>query len=286
MLTRSLRPLLFATLIGLGACAGTADPGLDPGDESDSSGTTTASIKANIGGQAQVTATSLNLRSGPSTTYQILAVMQKGDVVSVLGVSGGWEKVAFKGTVGWCSGTFLTATTSGGGGADGGTTVDAGGGGGGTGGPVDDAMMRAAGAVGFSYHWGDGCWSAGSSAGSCSGSCPSCSHSGQWGADCSGFVAKVWQVPGPSALTSCQHPYSTADFYNSKDHWSDISRSTVKRGDAFVYRSGSAGHIFLFDSGDPWGNVVAYECKGCSYGCVRDNRSASSSYKPIRREGF
>jgi cell wall-associated NlpC family hydrolase len=152
---------------------------------------------------------------------------------------------------------------------------------------VDGAIARAQSGVGFSYHWGGGCWSPGSSAhGACYGSCPSCTHSGTWGADCSGYVAKIWQVPGASALTSCSHPYSTYNFYNEHTHWSDVSRGNIKRGDAFVHNSGGSGHIFLYESGDAWGWVKAYEAKGCSYGILHDTRMAYSNYKAIRRNGY
>ena len=182
----------------------------------------------------------------------------------------------YKGTKGWCSGQYLTpySTTSGGGGSSGNASVD-------------EAMKRAQSGVGFSYHWGGGCWDPNSSSrGSCMGSCPSCTHSGTWGADCSGFVAKAWQVPGPSALTTCEHPYSTYDFYNTHAHWSDVSRSNARRGDAFVYNKGGEGHIFLYDSGDGWGWITSYECRGCAAGCVKNSRTADSSYKAIRRAGF
>ncbi len=56
--------------------------------------------------------------------------------------------------------------------------------------------------------------------------------------------------------------------------------------DALVYHSGSAGHVFVYGSGDGWGSMYAYECKGCSYGCVYNLRTASSSYHGIRRSGF
>jgi hypothetical protein len=152
---------------------------------------------------------------------------------------------------------------------------------------VTDAMNRAKSGVGFSYWWGGGCWSPGSSSkGSCTGSCPSCSHSGSWGADCSGYVAKAWQVPRTSATTTCSHPYSTDNFYNEEREWKTIPRSQARRGDAFVYRKNGAGHIFLVDSGDPWGSIKAYEAKGCSYGIVFNTRTASSDYTVIRRSGF
>lgn len=151
---------------------------------------------------------------------------------------------------------------------------------------VTDAINLAKSGVGFSYWWGGGCWKAGGTKGSCSGSCPSCSHSGSWGADCSGYVAKAWQVPKTSDISTCSHPYSTDNFYNEEREWKTIPRSQAKRGDALVYRKNGAGHIFLVDSGDPWGTMKAYEAKGCSYGIVYNSRTASSDYKAIRRNGF
>jgi uncharacterized protein YraI len=268
---RTTQVVLFG-LLAIAGCAG----GNGTGEEGDSQENTGDFVADNaiVGQKARVTASDgLNLRTGPSTNYNIILTMPNGATVDVSAASNGWYKVSYNGHVGWCSGVWLTP-------------VSGGGGGGGTGPGVDKAMARAQSGVGFSYHWGGGCWDPGASHGACYGSCPNCSHSGQWGADCSGYVAKVWQVPGPSATTSCSHPYSTWNFANTNDHWSGVSRSNVKKGDAYVYHTNGAGHIFLFDHGDPWGSVWAYECKGCSYGCVHDLRTAYSNYKAIRREGF
>jgi cell wall-associated NlpC family hydrolase len=151
---------------------------------------------------------------------------------------------------------------------------------------LDEMFNRATAAVGFSYEWGGGCWDPTSSAhGTCTGDCPSCTHTGSWGADCSGFIAKIWQVPGPIDVTTCSHPYSTANFYNDHTYWQDGSRNSLQRGDAFVYRTASEGHIFLYESGDSWGWVKAYEAKGCSYGIQYNTRTAASAFKPIRRDG-
>jgi MYXO-CTERM domain-containing protein len=150
----------------------------------------------------------------------------------------------------------------------------------------DQIITRGSGIIGFSYWWGHGRWStsSGASHGSCSGSCPSCTHYGSYGADCSGFVAKAWQVPSAINVTTDSHPYSTWNFQYQSTHWSTISRSNAKKADAFVYNQNGAGHIFLYVSGDPWGWMTAIECKGCSYGCVKDSRTASSLYKAVRRE--
>ncbi|WP_394824385.1 SH3 domain-containing protein [Pendulispora albinea] len=153
-----------------------------------------------------------------------------------------------------------------------------------------DTIARAKASVGFSYWWGHGAWrSAGptsSTKGSCRGSCPNCSHSGSYGADCSGMVAKAWRF-GAAKLETNSHPYSTADFIRSRaGKWKIINRSSIKKGDALVHHSGGAGHIVIYEKGDAWKTPTVYECKGCAAGCVHDTRSFGSAYKAIRRNGF
>lgn len=161
----------------------------------------------------------------------------------------------------------------------------------------DDIICLARSGVGFSYWWGHGCWCNDNcepdfscSAGSCSGSCPSCTHTGSYGADCSGFAAKVWQVPNPIDLSSNAHPYSTLDFRCSSIHWNEVDKGEIERADALVYRNGgcpgSSGHIMIYESGDPWGDSWTYEARGCSIGIVHNNRSVSSSYIAIRRNNL
>ena len=153
----------------------------------------------------------------------------------------------------------------------------------------DEIIDLAVSGVDYSYSWGDGCWrDDGTQHGSCSGSCPDCTHSGTYGADCSGFVAKVWQVPDPSPVSTCDHPYSTQDFACDEIWWTAISRDALLRGDAAAYRSGgcpgSGGHVVLYESGDPWGSIWTYEARGCSYGIVHNSRTLSSDYRAIRRD--
>ncbi len=152
-------------------------------------------------------------------------------------------------------------------------------------------MARAKAGVGFSYWWGHGRFlsqgPSSSNAGSCSGNCPNCTHGGSYGGDCSGFAAKVWQVPSSNNdLSVDSHPYSTLSFSQDTTQWSTVSRGSLQVADAMVYRKNGAGHIFIYDHGDGWGSMYAYECKGCSYGCVGDMRTASSSYHAIRRKGY
>jgi MYXO-CTERM domain-containing protein len=149
----------------------------------------------------------------------------------------------------------------------------------------DAVIALAKQAMGYSYYWGHGRFrSDGAQHGSCSGGCPGCTHYGAYGGDCSGLAAKVWQVPSPIAMTTDAHPYSTYNFKYESTHWSSISRGSAKKADEFVHHDGGAGHIFVYEKGDPWGSVWAYECKGCAWGCVHDLRSIYSYYLARRRD--
>lgn len=229
------------------------------------------------------TVTNLNFRSGPSTSYKVLDVLVGGTQVKTVesNPQNSYYKIEHKGMVGWSHGGYMRVVGDSGAPATDPPASNA----------VDAAIARAQAGVGFSYWWGHARWlpsgPTSSNKGYCSGSCPSCSHSGSYGADCSGYVAKIWQVPSNNDdLTYDWHPYSTANFYASSSLWNTVSRSSLKKADALVYRSGGSGHIILYESGDGWGSMWAYECKGCSAGCVKNLRTASSSYKGIRRAGY
>lgn len=233
-----------------------------------------------VGSILRVTASALNLRSGPTTSDPVRVVMPH-DVRVTLVTSAprsGWYNIRYGSTTGWASGRYLAVIST----PSTGTGTESG---------PDLAISRARSGVGFSYWWGHGRWQSGgptsSTRGSCSGSCPSCSHSGGNGADCSGFVAKAWSVPSSnSSLSTDSHPYSTYNFYSQSTHWQHISRTNIRRGDAMVYRSGGAGHIVLNESGSPWGQHWVYEARGCSAGIQHNLRSFASSYHTIRRNGY
>ncbi|MBX3127450.1 MAG: SH3 domain-containing protein [Polyangiaceae bacterium] len=245
----------------------------------------------------------VNLRSGPSTSYSVHTVVPAGAQVALLSPNpnNGFYNVQYSGYSGWSSSKYYTTSGGGGGGSGGsggtagsGGTSGSGGAGGGAGGGATDkitaAMQRAEWGVGFSYWWGHGRFLEGGpkgNAGSCSGSCPSCSHSGSYGGDCSGYVAKVWQVPSSNTNMSVDsHPYTTAEFNVSSSQWSVINRSNIKKADALNYRSNGAGHVFIYSHGDAWGSMYAYECKSCAAGCVKGYRTAGNAYKTIRRAGY
>ncbi len=271
----------------------TPDGPMIAADDGITVGTVHQGLVAN--GKMKTTA-NLNLRKGAGTSFAVLAVIPSGTTVTLLNAAAtnGFLNIEFNGTAGWGFATYLTEVASTGGGSSSSSSS----GGSSSGGPVsldgapspDNAIARAKAAVGFSYYWGGGAWlGAGPSAstkGSCSGSCPSCSHSGKYGADCSGLVAKAWQF-GTKALEVNSHPYSTASFVSdSSGHWSTVSRTNMKKGDALVYNSGGHGHIVMYEKGDGWGTPTVIECRGCSYGCVYNARSFASTYHAIRRSGF
>lgn len=282
-----------AVAAGLMACA--ADPTVQNDSVTGTAETVSVSdiTSSYPVGTVLATTAGLNLRTGPSTSRGIILVMPNDSRVTLTesAPSGGFYHVRYGSTVGWAHGGYLRVVSTPGGSSGGGSSGGGSSGGGGS--ALEQGLERARAGVGFSYWWGGAHWSmsgpASAGAGSCSGSCPSCTHHGSNGADCSGYVAKIWGVPAGNAdVERAWHPYSTVDFDGGTGggQWSHISRGSARRGDAFVYNSGGHGHIFLFDSGDPWGSMWAYEAKGCSYGIVHDLRTASSAYGVIRRNGW
>lgn len=277
----------LATTVGmfaLPACSGGDDLGSEEligADESVASTTEGVSGALAVGSKLKST-TGVNLRTGPGTSYNILHVVPSGSEVSVVAADpqNGFYKIKHNGSTGWSSGQYYTKVAADGSSGDG--TLSAG---------REEALKRGKSVVGFSYYWGGGAWlpegPSASTKGSCSGSCPSCSHSGKYGADCSGFIGKAWRISGATGdLSVNQHPASTATFVGSNSQWSNVSRGSLKPADALVYNSNGAGHIIMYNSGDGFGSMYATECKGCSAGCVYGIRTASSAYKGIRRTGF
>lgn len=159
----------------------------------------------------------------------------------------------------------------------------------------DEIIAHSKSGMGYSYWWGHARWDPNGVkyAGRCSGSCPGCRHSAtgggpEYGADCSGFTAKVWQVPSATAINKDSHPYSTRDFRYSRTHWDAVARKDMKPGDALVYRNSAntGGHVMIFESWNSAGKGVVYECASCSLGCLHRTRSVASNYIGIRRKSL
>ena len=61
--------------------------------------------------KATVTASTLNVRSGPSTSYSITTKVYKGETVEVLESSNGWSKIkTASGEIGWASEEYLSTS--------------------------------------------------------------------------------------------------------------------------------------------------------------------------------
>ncbi|MEW5742908.1 MAG: SH3 domain-containing protein [Myxococcota bacterium] len=281
------RILLMLGAVGLVGC-GTASDAVVSSDTltgADDEATLSDGLNTSLPvGSSLATTANLNLRTGPSTSYNIRLVIPKGGVVKTINRTtpeGSWYNVSYGGTAGWVHGGYVTLVDTGGTPApspSGGSARQA-------------AIARAKSGVGFSYYWGHGSWipngATSSTVGSCTGNCPNCSHSGRYGADCSGFAAKVWQVPASNDdVTVDSHPYSTVSFNGSNSQWRTVSRGSAQPADALVYNDGSAGHIVIYESGDAWGSMWAYEARGCAYGIVHNLRSFGSAYKAIARAGY
>jgi uncharacterized protein YraI len=285
----NFKTLLASAAVFATACDGTigdleGDVGdgteLVGGDEDLASTTDALSGSIAVGTTLKTTA-NLNLRTGPGTGYGIRLVIPSGGSVTVVNSgapSNGFYNVKYNGTTGWSSGLYLKAAATQPPPSTSGIGDNTRGG----------AVVRAKSAVGGSYWWGHGKWypfnnGGNNSAASCTGSCPNCSHSGSSGADCSGYVAKLWRVPSSNdSLTTDSHPYGTISFVKDSSLWRTVSRANVTEADALVYNVNGAGHIFLYENGDGWGWMNAYEAKGCSYGIVHNLRNASNSYHAIR----
>ncbi len=60
----------------------------------------------------EVTASSLNVRSGPSTSYSIIGGLSKGQNVTISESKDGWHKIEYKNKEGWTSGKYISIKSS------------------------------------------------------------------------------------------------------------------------------------------------------------------------------
>lgn len=248
-----------------------------------------AEEEALAGAAEAKTTAAVSLRLAANAKAGVLAIVPEGMILQLESqtATDGFYNVSWNGVSGYVSASFLTpeGAMSSREGEEPAEEIDL------EGPPSpENAMARAKAAMGFSYYWGGGAWLASgvtsSNKGSCTGACPNCSHSGSYGADCSGLVAKAWQY-GTKKLSTNSHPYGTTHFVKDvAGKWSTVPRASLKAGDALVYNTNGKGHIVIYEKGDVWGSPTVMECRGCSYGCVRNARNFGSAYHAIRRTGF
>ena len=110
-MNRLLQPLCIIASCALLACA---PRGADVEDEDIEELDSELSGVVQAGAVLKVTATNLNLRSGPSTGTTILDVLTKNDLVTCVATSGsnGWVNIETAGgDVGWVSATYVAVHT-------------------------------------------------------------------------------------------------------------------------------------------------------------------------------
>ena len=59
-----------------------------------------------------VTASALNVRSGPGTNYASLGLLQRGTSVTVESVSGGWAQISYNGKTAYVSAEYVSMSAS------------------------------------------------------------------------------------------------------------------------------------------------------------------------------
>ncbi|CEO25271.1 mannosyl-glycoprotein endo-beta-N-acetylglucosamidase [[Clostridium] sordellii] len=83
--------------------------------DSNEGGTSKPDEKPNVGTKIKVVAaTSLNVRSGPSTSYGIIGSLKNNEKVEVISESNGWSKIKYNGKEGYVSSTYLKDSSEGG----------------------------------------------------------------------------------------------------------------------------------------------------------------------------
>ena len=60
----------------------------------------------------QVTASALNVRTGPSTGYSIIGKVYSGQKYVQIATSGSWRKIWFSNVTGWVHGSYVTTVTA------------------------------------------------------------------------------------------------------------------------------------------------------------------------------
>ena len=66
-------------------------------------------------GKVDADGSSLNVRSGPATTFDKVAVLPADAVVEIVGIDSGWDKITYNGVTGYVSSEFMTTTKESGG---------------------------------------------------------------------------------------------------------------------------------------------------------------------------
>lgn len=71
-------------------------------------------VSAQTSNQAKIATDSLNVRSGPGLSYDVVGSLKRGEVVDVTSTSGEWLEVKYKGQSGWIASWLTTSSNDGG----------------------------------------------------------------------------------------------------------------------------------------------------------------------------
>jgi hypothetical protein len=145
------------------------------------------------------------------------------------------------------------------------------------------------------YEWGGGCYRLNDRDDT-----PGAPDSGGEGADCSGFVFRVWALKGDGSEgprywdydKDIHGPFDTGDYYYplASEPFHTIAKGypSTQYMDAFVYRMNGAGHIGLIYDEERDGHDQVAEAKGDADGTVimREFFRQDSRFRAIEREGW
>ncbi len=70
-------------------------------------GSSTGTSKPSAGGSGKVTASALNVRSGPGTKHGVVGVLKNGAVVNILSTHSGWYKIKYNGKDAYVSASYI-----------------------------------------------------------------------------------------------------------------------------------------------------------------------------------
>ncbi len=160
------------------------------------------------------TTTSLNVRSGASTSYSVVGVLGSGKAASVVGTSGSWYKIKYGSGYGYISSKYTTSSAPSNGGST--TTVTP------SNGSGSSIVSYAKSFLGCSYVYG---------------------ATGPRSFDCSGFTQYVYAHFGKSI------PRNSAAQYSSSKK---ISKSQLQAGDLIFFSNstaGTVGHVAIYIGG-------------------------------------
>ncbi len=82
------------------------------GSSTSSSSSTTTTTTTSTSKTVYVTASALNVRSGPSTSYSVIGSLKKGSSASVVGTSGSWYKIKYGSGYGYISSSYTSSSSS------------------------------------------------------------------------------------------------------------------------------------------------------------------------------